>query len=143
MVGLLSRSLVLSTLILVSSITNAAQENALKLVANLSEPTSKLTRQQVRELYLGGAQALDMTPLNYAPGSRLRVVFNTRVIGLTESRIQSFWAQMKFTGRGEPPKEFDDSAALMDYLQRTPGTVAYVPADTRLPDNLTVLYAFE
>ena len=138
-----SRFVTIVAMLLCLQCAHAEQAGSLKLIANIGEPEISLTRQQVRELYLGRAGALGMIPLNYAPGSRLRIIFNTRVIGLTESRIQSFWAQMTFTGRGTPPREFDTPDELMDALQRTPGAVAYVSGDTPVPAGFQTLYVLE
>ena len=80
-------------------------------------------------------------PINMAAGLKIRSAFNAKVIGLTEARIKAYWAQMQFTGRVAPPKEFDTVKELLNYLQENPGYVAYVPADTALPESLNVVYS--
>ena len=73
-------------------------------------------------------------------GDPLRITFNTKFIGLTESRIQSYWAQIKFTGRGTPPLELPSVAEIIKYLQANPHIAAYLPDDIELPEDLTVIY---
>lgn len=114
-----------------------AQE--LYVVANTSQPL-ELSREQVRNLYMGASLGYDLTPVALPVSHRLRSVFNTRVIGLAENRIQSYWAQMKFTGRRTPPLEMDSEAALTRYLQETPGAVGYISGAAGVPDKLTLIY---
>lgn len=73
--------------------------------------------------------------------SQTRVIFNTKVVGLTESRIQSYWAQMRFTGRRTAPKEIDGSKSIISYLESNEGAVSYLPEGSKIPDGLTILYA--
>ena len=82
----------------------------------------------------------EIEPLTFAKGNQWRVVFNHAVIGLQESRINAYWAQMKFTGRAEPPLEFENEQAILGYLKNNPGCIAYVPAHINLPPEIRVLY---
>jgi len=41
-------------------------------------------------------------------------------------RFVTYWRQMVFTGKGVPPRSFDDEAALLDFVAATPGAVGYV-----------------
>ena len=67
-------------------------------------------------------------------------IFNAKIITLPESRIQSYWAQMRFSGRMTPPKEFDTLEAMLAYISNNKGAVGYIPAETELPEHLTVIY---
>ena len=117
----------------------AIAQDGLVLVANIDQPIS-LNREQVRNLYMGGKTGVRLKPVALSAKHRNRIIFNTKVIGLTESRIRSYWAQMRFTGRGKPPPEFDDIDALIAHLQVTPGSVGYVSVGLALPAELRVLY---
>ena len=110
----------------------------IKLISN-SDNQQTLTRDQVRQIYMGAMSADKLTPLALTPTHNARVVFNIRIIGLTESRIQAYWAQMRFTGRSKPPLEFSSPEALVEHLMNTPGTIGYVPADMSIPANLKVI----
>ena len=118
----------------------ATAGDALLVVGNVKDQQLNLTREQVRNLFMGASLGIQLQPLSLPPSSRSRSLFNTKVIGLTESRIQSYWAQMKFTGRMTPPPEFASEAELIEYLARHPGTVGYVSEDADLPKNLHILF---
>ncbi len=81
-----------------------------------------------------------LEPVAMSPGNRIRAIFNAKVIALPESRIQSYWAQMRFSGRQTPPVEFDNLEAVINFVSNHEGAVGYVPADTVLPDNVNVVY---
>ncbi len=124
----------------VATCATAVAQDGIVLVANIDQPMA-LNREQVRNLYMGGKVSVALKPVALSSKHRNRVVFNTKVIGLTESRIHSYWAQMRFTGRGKPPQEFDEIESLISHLQETPGAVGYLPAGITLPAELVVLYS--
>ena len=103
-----------------ASIPSLKAAEAIIVVANTSDKSLQLNRLQVR--------------------NQTRVLFNTKVIGLTESRIQSYWAQMRFTGRKKAPREFSNEQSMLDYLIDNAGAVGYLPEGISVPNELTVLY---
>ncbi|MBJ2136534.1 hypothetical protein KO519_13480 [Paraglaciecola agarilytica] len=110
------------------------------VVANTPDKSIKLNRQQVRNLYMGGVMPYDLKAIALPPENHTRVIFNTKVVGLTESRIQSYWAQMRFTGRKKAPKEIKNEMSVLEYLQNHEGAVGYLLAGTPIPDGLSVIY---
>lgn len=130
--------LLASSIILIPA---AEAEQTLLVVANVEgQQNINLTREQVRNLFMGIPVGKSLTPVVLAPDNQTRVGFNTRVIGMAESRIQSYWAQMKFTGRKTPPVEFRSEVDLVEFLQKTPGSIGYVSEAAELPDNLQIVY---
>ena len=128
----------LSLISLKVNLVNARTDNVV-VVANSSSGI-RLTQQEVRSLFLGGAVTVDLKPVALPPNNPTRIVFNTRVLGLTESRVQSYWAQMRFTGRKKPPLEVQNQIALIEYLLANPNTVGYLPLEADVPSELTVVY---
>lgn len=104
------------------------------------KPALALNREQVRNLYMGASLSYELKPIALKPGNRTRSLFNAKVIGLSESRIQSYWAQMKFTGRMKAPKTLASENAVLEYLLQNPGSVGYVAADTELPTSIQVIF---
>ncbi|MEP1448950.1 MAG: hypothetical protein ABJK37_22795 [Paraglaciecola sp.] len=114
---------------------------AVIVVANTADKSIQLSRQQVRNLFMGGALPYDLDAVALPPENHTRVLFNTKVVGLTESRIQSYWAQMRFTGRKKGPVELKNEKLVVEYLMSNVGTIGYLPAGMSIPDELTVLYS--
>ncbi|MBF7074862.1 hypothetical protein ISG33_15780 [Glaciecola sp. MH2013] len=110
-----------------------------KLIANVDEEIS-LSRQEVKSLFLGGAVQYELSAVALEPDHRTRLQFNTHVLGLTESRIQSYWAQMRFSGKSKPPRELASEQSAIAYVMNNKGAVTYVDEATELPDSLKVVF---
>lgn len=120
-------------------LTVAAPLQSIVIVINTTDKNLVLNKQQIRHIYMGGALSNHFKPVHLPQGNPMRVDFNTKVVGLTESRMQAYWAQMKFTGRSSPPIELSSVDEVIDYLKRVDNAVAYLPAEIKLPDNLTII----
>ncbi|MAS24358.1 MAG: hypothetical protein CMI08_02720 [Oceanospirillaceae bacterium] len=116
-------------------------DDGLMVIANTGGKEITLTREQVRNLFMGASLGYDFNPVALPPRNHVRSLFNAQVIGLTESRIQSYWSQMKFTGRMKPPKELNNPEAILEFISQNRGSVGYVPAGVEIPASLTVVYA--
>ena len=110
------------------------------VVANVEDRDLQLTQREVRSLFMGRGSDAGLNVIFLTPDNLTRVLFNTKVMGLAESRIQAYWAQMRFSGRKRPPREFEDEAAALRYVLANEGAVGYFSQDTPLPEGLTVLY---
>ena len=110
------------------------------VVANVEDRGLQLSQREVRSLFMGRGNNPALKAIFLSPDNLTRVLFNTKVMGLAESRIQAYWAQMRFSGRKRPPREFEDEAAAMRYVLANEGAVGYFSQDTPLPEGLTVLY---
>ena len=138
---ILMRKYALFFLFLLSSRFATAQEGVW-VVANVADQAFSLTKGEVRNLFMssGTNKSYVLAPVALSPGNRLRAVFNAKIIALPESRIQSYWAQMRFSGRQTPPIEFNSLDALITYVSNNDGAIGYVPANTELPKNVRIVY---
>jgi hypothetical protein len=136
----MKQTLLLFALLTLSGASFASER--VVVVANIAQSSVTLTKSQVRDLFMSGTspELLSLTPVSIAPGEQSRMIFNTRIIGLPESRIQAYWAQMRFSGRLTPPKEVESAEQMVDYLRANEGSVGYLPESTQLPDGLKVVY---
>ena len=114
-------------------------EASVKIVANVEEDI-QLSKQQVRNLFLGGKLDENLIAVELPPANDTRILFNTKVVGLTEARIQSYWAQMRFSGRRKPPQQFASQELAIDYVLQNKRAVAYLPEDEPVPDGLRVIF---
>lgn len=131
--------LLASLLLLLSSFTCNA--NNLVIVANTAEQKLRLTKVQVKNLFMGRAIKYELEPITLPPQNIARILFNTKIVGLTEPRIQSYWAQMRFSGRKTQPKQIETEHLIIEYLMLNRGSIAYLPADTVIPKGLSIVYS--
>lgn len=124
-------------------ICSQATSASVVIVANINDGALKLNQQEIRNLFMGGALTYSLKAISLPPKSEARVLFNTKVIGLTESRIQSYWAQMRFSGRKKPPLQVESEQALVNYLLANKNTIGYLSKHDKIPEGLTVIYHVE
>ena len=132
--------LLLLLLFSTSFVRNVMASETIVVVANTPNKSIQLNRQQVRNLFMGGVTPYNLKAIALPPENQIRVLFNTKVVGLTESRIQSYWAQMRFTGRRTAPKEIKSEALALQYLTKNEGSVAYLSSTAHIPSELTILF---
>jgi ABC-type phosphate transport system substrate-binding protein len=109
------------------------------IVKNTNNPVKKISKSQLRNVFLG-RNTFMFEPVIPPVQTITRIIFNTKIIGLNESRIQSFYAQMRFSGRDRPPKELPTNDDLLYYISTTQNAITYVPKGTALPDNVEIIY---
>jgi len=76
--------------------------------------------------------------VNAPPGSSVRNRFLNTYVEQDEERYVAYWTVRRFIGKGLPPKEMDSAAAVIEFVQKTPGAIGYVDA-AELRPGLNVL----
>ena len=136
----LKRPLLLAILLTGAAPVQPQQADRVLVVANVADRGLQLSHREVRSLFMGRGNNPALNVIFLSPENLTRIRFNTRVMGLAESRIQAYWAQMRFSGRKRPPREFEDEAAALRYVLANEGAVGYFSQDTPLPEGLVILY---
>lgn len=105
----------------------------------------ELTRQQVKQVFLGARLEKNdeiLLPIILAPGHPWRSAFNIRVMGLTESRIQSYWAQVKFTGKRTPPTQVETYSEMLTLIDEHNGAIGIALSKEVDLTKYQVIYSF-
>ena len=93
--------------------------------------TSSLDTKTVQRIFLGkekkfsdGSQA---TPINQkANGTREE--FDESIVGRSSTQVSAYWSKLVFTGKGIPPAELADDAAIIAAVAADPSAIAYINA---------------
>lgn len=117
-----------------------AQSNDILVIANPAGVARSLSRNEIRQVFMGGTLSRKYEAVTLPVANSVRIKFNTKVIGLTESRIQSYWAQLLFSGRSKPPTEMRNVDQVLQYVATVENAIGYVPSDTVIPENVIVVY---
>ncbi|WP_017446118.1 hypothetical protein [Gayadomonas joobiniege] len=119
---------VLSSVLLFS----AAAQADLYVIVNKQNPIQTLSKSQLIDIYTGRYVAFpnsrEAKPVDLVASHPLKEVFYQRTTGLSLSKISSYWARIKFTGRYNPPQEYQSLEEVLDYVSRTPQAIGYVDA---------------
>jgi ABC-type phosphate transport system substrate-binding protein len=87
------------------------------------------TNKDIKKVFMGKKSELGggaVTPVDQKEGSAARKAFYEGVVGQTEDEVKGYRTEMLFTGRGAPPKEVADDAAVKAFVATTPGAVGYI-----------------
>lgn len=120
--------LMAATLTLSASLTWAE----VAVIVHPSASFDSLTEDDVSRLFLGksksfpgGAQAV---PVNQNEGAAARDKFNEAVCKKNSSQYKAYWSQLVFTGKGTPPKDAGDDAAVKALIAGNPNMIGYIDA---------------
>jgi ABC-type phosphate transport system substrate-binding protein len=101
--------------------TNIQAEDIVVIV----NPAAKaLSKDQIADLYLGRSGGL--TPIDQTAGSAIYVQFYKQATGRDVAQVKAIWSRILFTGRGLPPKQLPDSAAVKQAIAANPNAVGYI-----------------
>ncbi|WP_305822682.1 phosphate ABC transporter substrate-binding protein [Massilia brevitalea] len=122
---------------------SAALGGDLVVIVSARSSVEALRADQAAAIFLGqsarfpgGAVA---TALDQPIGSNERDQFYLRVTGKTPALLKAHWSKLVFTGRGQPPRELADSAAVRRAVAEDPGLVGYIEREALDPSVRQVL----
>ncbi len=100
------------------------------VVVNRGNPLTNITRDQLREFYLGRSTQFpnrDRVVLLELP--TLRGEFYRSVLGMSEDQVKRYWIGVIFAGGdAAPPKEVGNADEVKRYVAEHRGTVAFIAA---------------
>jgi hypothetical protein len=112
----------LGALILV--ILTVTQARAAELVVIINPAAAPISKEQLADLYLAKSSAL--IPIDQAADSAIYVEFYKKATGRDSAQVKAIWSRILFTGRGVPPKQLPDSAAVKKAVAANPKAVGYI-----------------
>jgi hypothetical protein len=95
-----------------------------EIVVIVNPAAVPISKEQVTDLYLakGGVSI----PIDQAADSAIYVEFYKKATGRDPAQIKAIWSRILFTGRGVPPRELPDSAAVKKAVAANPKAVGYI-----------------
>jgi hypothetical protein len=100
----------------------AARAEDLVVIGNPA--AAPLTKEQIADIFLARSSA--RTPVDQPVDSTVYLEFYKKATGRDSAQIKAIWARILFTGRGVPPKQFADSAAVKKAVAADPKVVGYI-----------------
>jgi ABC-type phosphate transport system substrate-binding protein len=130
--GQLPRRLLAAALLALAAAftANAAGAADLVVIVSARNPVTMLRPDQVTAIFLGQTarfpDGVVAVPLDQPLGSKLRDEFYERVASKTPALLKAYWSKMVFTGRGQPPGEALDNAAVRRRVADNPELIGYI-----------------
>jgi hypothetical protein len=101
-----------------------ANAHAQEIVVIVNPAAAAISKEQIVDLYLGRIGM--WTPIDQAPDSLIYAQFYKRVTGRDSAQVKAIWSRILFTGRGQPPKQLPDSAAVKKAVAANVKAVGYI-----------------
>lgn len=106
----------------------------LVVVVSAQSPVDALSRAELTDIYLGRMNRLptgdSVVPIDQADRSPVYAEFYSKYLGQSPAQVKAHWSRLIFTGRGQPPRSVENSAAAAELVAGNPNAIAYVTADT-------------
>jgi ABC-type phosphate transport system substrate-binding protein len=100
------------------------------VIVSARSPVASLRQDQVADIFLGRAGHFpdggEAVAIDQGLGSPLRNAFYMRVAAKSPTALKVYWSKMIFTGRGKPPRELPDSAAVRQQVAGNPALIGYI-----------------
>mgnify|MGYP006139076979 CR=1 FL=1 len=120
---------VLSLLLLTLSLAATELKAEIAVVVNPAN-TNAVSADDLNRLFLGRASSYadgsKATPLNLAEGQASREEFDNKVLNRSSSQLKAYWSKLVFTGKGTPPKELADDAAVKAAVAADATAIGYI-----------------
>lgn len=104
-----------------------------------------VTADELNRLFLGrsssfadGSKAM---PLNLAEGQAGRDEFDSKVLNRSSAQLKAYWSKLVFTGKGTPPKELTDDAAVKAAVAADATAIGYISSGS-VDDSVKVVATF-
>lgn len=100
------------------------------VIVSARSPVASLRPDQVADIFLGQAGHFpgggEAVALDLGLGSPLRDEFYAKVASKSPALLKAYWTKMIFTGRGRPPREAPNSAAVRKQVADNPALIGYI-----------------
>jgi len=110
--------------------TSIAAQAALAIVAHPSNSVSGIRADDAQRIFLGKtgefANGRRAAPVDQTPGTASRTKFMKTVIQKSEDELKGYWSKLMFSGKGQPPREVGDDAAVKAWVASNPDAIGYI-----------------
>ena len=117
-----------STLVALTLFVGAVQAD-IAVVVNPANANA-VSADDLNRLFLGRASSFadgsKATPLNQAEGQAARDEFDNKVLSRSSAQLKAYWSKLVFTGKGTPPKELSDDAAVKAAVAADASAIGYI-----------------
>ena len=125
----------------------ASGQQGYRVIVNKDNPTETLSKSDVSKYLLKKRTKWDglsakVEPIDLGEDSLVREAFSKDVHGRSIAFIQRYWQKQIFTGRGIPPPQVGDDAAVVSFVSSQPGAIGYVSQGARI-DGVKVVSVSE
>lgn len=132
--------------LLVLSSTVKANSGRILVVVNQKNTTDSMTRSEVIDIFMGRYNAFPSgeaaVPIELKGDNEVKAIFYKQLVGMSLSRINSYWSRLRFSGRKRGSVQFQSKNELVDYVTTDSSAISYI-MPSELKDGMKVVYVIE
>lgn len=111
-------------------------------IVSPGNPVDSLAENELANIFLGKTSRFpngeNAVPLDQSESSSMRNEFYSEHTGKSAAQIKAHWSKMIFTGRGKPPRMFDSSDEIKQWVAQNPNAIGYIDRD-QADDSVKIL----
>lgn len=92
--------------------------------------SASIDAKSAQRIFLGKEKKFstgkEAIPINQVTGSASRGAFDNDTLGRSSAQVSAYWSKLVFTGKGIPPKEVADDAAVIAIVSSNVDAIGYV-----------------
>jgi ABC-type phosphate transport system substrate-binding protein len=109
-------------------------QDGFRLIVHPTNPVGTLRAGTISKLFLHKQtkwpNGQPVQPVDQVESSPVRRKFSQAIHGMDVPSVKSFWQEVVFSGRGEPPPERASDADIIAYVRVNPNAVGYIGETT-------------
>lgn len=102
----------------------------LAVIVQPGSPVKQLSKAEVVNLFLGRqkhlAAGLPALPVDQVSPESTWAEFYRLLVDKELSQINTYWARLHFSGQSRPPRRFQSSEDVLNFVASHPGAIGYV-----------------
>ena len=120
-----------------------ADDAAFRIVVHPSNPLESITRAELSAIYMKRTRSWrdgrEIVPVDQPASSPVREHFSRSILGKSVAYVTRYWQRLIFSGRGIPPRQLQNDAAVLELVKNSREAIGYVARDTPPGDGVKVL----
>ena len=102
------------------------------IVSSEWESIDRVGVRELQRIYLRNSNKLagvTLLPVDHPPSSEIYEAFRSQVVRKPRKALADYWLEQALTGGMHPPRQLEDAGAIIDFVARHVGAIAYVGLD--------------
>ncbi len=96
--------------------------------------SASIDAKSAQRIFLGKEKKFstgkEAIPINQVAGTASRDAFDNGTLGRNSAQVSAYWSKLVFTGKGIPPKEVADDAAVIAIVSSNADAIGYVDSSS-------------
>lgn len=113
------------------------------VVVHRNNPIGSITRAELSAIYMKRTRSWgdgsEIEPVDQPVSSPVRERFSRSIHGKNVAYVTRYWQRLIFSGRGIPPRQLQDDAAVLALVKNSRCAIGYIAGDPPPGDRVKVL----